>query len=518
MQNPITFADSKAKAFLKNPFGDETTNSASNDLVAEDIVNKTRKFYTEVLGFEKSDTNFYNQDIYRARNYHFTDPLYLSFKVILDTEKTYGLFAPEYYTNSALAYFKRIEGGEGVRYKMLQKFIRYFMDFLKYYDFLITDIEGAQEAYQLSSKGSFNLETDNKLSIIVRETVLMKLQSIINLYNNIWYDSERGVEILPENLRRFDLIILFYNAGTYALHTYDSAETEPDKRSSIHNVLPTIRKRNRLSDDTVSTALKANYIEFNYTALHIIDAQIDYEESGKDFFANVTNDGSGEMVENNLAFTYRFVATTWKSGDLFGSADVMGMLAMLSLINKQENAEGFNFKNWLNQYGKELVSELKDQGKNVVKQITNSAYNVVGSLASKASPVGNAFDILMNPNRLTSIVGNAVSAGITTVTDKYVYSNISKINNIVNSNFSETMFTELVKDKLGSLLEKKKQTETEQLIIENKSVENRSKYQPHHPQEVERNNKPYEAEGINLTQKAIEYSSGMNVYRKLNSF
>ena len=80
-------------------------------------------------------------------------------------------------------------------------------------------VEGL-EVIQNRKPGHVFTEED-KLNIIIRETVDMRVQSLINDYNHIWYDHVRGVEVLPQNLREFDMFIMLYDVNYYNTMLYD---------------------------------------------------------------------------------------------------------------------------------------------------------------------------------------------------------------------------------------------------------------------------------------------------------
>ena len=63
---------------------------------------------------------------HRARRSQFTDPFIPNFKLLVDFDKPYGLFADENNQNSALAYIKRVFGNNSPRYLMLKSFIEQF--------------------------------------------------------------------------------------------------------------------------------------------------------------------------------------------------------------------------------------------------------------------------------------------------------------------------------------------------------------------------------------------------------
>lgn len=162
----------------------------------------------------------------RARQLPLTEHLSVGFKLFINWNKDYGLFADDDLNrsgattttnNSAVSYLYRI--GQENRAVALKAWIKKFKELIAVYDFLFMQVEGL-EVIQNRKPGHVFTEED-KLNIIIRETVDMRVQSLINDYNHIWYDHVRGVEVLPQNLREFDMFIMLYDVNYYNTMLYD---------------------------------------------------------------------------------------------------------------------------------------------------------------------------------------------------------------------------------------------------------------------------------------------------------
>lgn len=383
----------------------------------------------------------------RARLSNFSDPVTLNFKLMIDWNKPYGLFADESNINSALAYLERI--GESARKSMLQIFINKFKDFIKNYDFLILSVDGLSEIVN-RKPNEFPKEGEDKVSIVVRETADLRIQSLLTAYRQIWYDDIRGVEVLPANLRRFDCLFLVYSAGYYSMALYDAINENESYSKAKNNgdyekiMFPTIKKLAEVEDTSMGE------IPFNHNLISISDASFVNEDSGKPFFSELSNEMNSDFVKNNMTITYRFATYSGIFHNITGSINYAEVLKAAAIASKATNAAnvGEIKKEALNKYMTSLVSTGSDKTKdiwdNVESKIKSSVTNKVKGLTSQVSMTGNALNFLKDPSQILSAVGNAMNAGIEHLEEKYINSNLAKLNNLVSGNFSENMLTDMV--------------------------------------------------------------------------
>lgn len=364
----------------------------------------------------------------RAYNLDYADPLTLNFKLMIDYDKEYGLFADESITDSALAYLKRI--GETTRYDLLKVWINTFKIFVKQYDFLILGCDGLETVTNAKPWETFS-DTD-RVVLTVRETSDMLFQSLLTQYRHIWFDDIRVVEVLPANLRRFDINILVYSAGYYNMAVYDVLDnngltTEDDPITKIY---PTIKK---LSEKYFLDNATDTY-RFNHHLVSLVDAEIVGIDSGKTFFESLTNEPSGEFVKNNIAFSFRFASYKGMFNNIFGEYDFVKMLAVISAQDKVSNNS--QFKDAITERLKSVgpaVGSIFEDLKNNLKSKPNK---YLKALISESTVIGNAFSTLGDPNKLAGIVKQGANLGITNLENKYIYSPLTKLNNLVSNNFS----------------------------------------------------------------------------------
>lgn len=364
----------------------------------------------------------------RAMSDVWTDPLYLNFKLMINYSKPYGLFAaqgPDKNTdNSAVSYLNRI--GETARADMLVKWIELFRKFVSEYDYMIMSCEGLSEIFN-HKQGEIYTEAD-KISFGIREAVDMRFQSLLTMYRNIWFDDDRGVEILPANLRRFDILVVVYSAGYFNMDLYDvTTDQKSTDDLSAEITLPTVKK----IIDAWQYGTNIDKYNFNSTLFYIGDCSIDLENSGKSFFENIVNDSSAEQVKNNLSLNFRFAWVTGSYNNTFGKLDISRVLAIAAAADKANGIKGI-----LGDYAKSLIKESKAIGENYLEELKSKPSKWFNALLGEQSYIGNALSTITDPSYLTNMVKNTVDLGISKIENKFIYSNIDSLQRIVKDNFS----------------------------------------------------------------------------------
>jgi hypothetical protein len=365
------------------------------------------------------------------QTYH--DPLTLCFKVIFDYSKTYGLFADESNTDSALAYLKRI--GDTARYSMLVKWISVWQNFWSNYDFLIQQVDGLSVVENWAPQDNFN--ESEKIVFQIRETSDMMFTSLLATYRQIWHDDIRVVEVLPANLRRFDMSVLVFNASYFNMNLYDiplgtSVDTDNIPLSQIGQVVfPTHRK---LSDGQFS--LMGTAQQFNHMIYKFQDVNINTLESGSQFASTIVNEQSGSMLMQNLSLNFRFGNYSGRFNNIMGNVDFTAVLAMLSAQNRIASlgtqATSAN-DGILDSLGKTLSAQAQgayQQSVNIVKNTFLSNNTFLGSLIGGLT-AANA----------EGIVSNAFGNGLNALENALVVNPLARLSNLIVNNFNSLLNT-----------------------------------------------------------------------------
>ncbi|MCK9417278.1 hypothetical protein M0Q97_11580 [Candidatus Dojkabacteria bacterium] len=367
----------------------------------------------------------------RAFKAPYVDPLILNFKLLFDFDATHGLFADEININSALAFLKRI--GENERYEMLKKFIEIFKDVNKNYDFLFTEIEGIDEIINAKPQDAF---IDAKININVRETADMRIQAMLTLYRKIWFDDDRVVEVLPENLREFNMSVLLFSGGYYNMFLYDTFDYEGVKinNETIETkIFPTLRK---LSDNFFDA--KSKEFEFNNIIVNLGFCSINNEESSKNFFSTISNDAATEQTKNNISFHFKYANYSGSFNNIVGEFNIGNILSYASAENRVINDKD---------YFKKIIEGFKYQGIDLAQDSKRRVINYPKMILSPSTPLGNAIKKIQDPNTITKMIRNTADFLINGVEDFSINKMVSKFNNIITQNFSDN-FVDLYKNTL----------------------------------------------------------------------
>jgi hypothetical protein len=427
-------------------------------MALNDLVNKATSFLagggtTTINGITPNNrqqyetgagtTEYFETPEMRALMARFADPLTLNFKVMVDWDKPYGLVSAEANVNSALAYLKRI--GEEDRYNMLKQWIELFKILVREYDFLFLNSTGLDEIATKKPHESFK-EEDSKVSFELRETADMMCQSLVTMYRHICFDCNvRGVEVIPANLRRLDMMVLVYSSGYYNMALYDVLEnnglTNDDYETKM---FPTLKKLSKgffvENSDTY---------DFNHHMFIMGDASFNVEESGKSFFERVSNEPGGDFTRTNFVFNFRFASYKGVFNNLFGEFDLVKVLALAAAQDKVSNdlsstSKQNSFAKVLNTAAGNVKSYLPKLGDSIAKagvrelnKLARKPAKYLNGLIGENSIIGSSLMKFTDPDYAVKMLENTVDLGIQNIENKYVYDNIAKINNMVFKGFSD---------------------------------------------------------------------------------
>lgn len=200
------------------------------------------------------------------------DPTFIGFKLFFHFDKQSGLLADERFTNSALAYLKRI--GEEDRYQLLIRFINVLSKVNSICPWIFQSVTGLDDLWV---KPHIEVYYQKELTLGTLETIDGKISSLISMYREIAYDWDRHVWILPINLRRF----------SFSLYLYDFRNFDNTSETSV-NLLQTIENQD-------IKQLNHHLFDFGYCQFDI--------KSGSEYIGSVNNI-PGEAAKNNLTIIY----------------------------------------------------------------------------------------------------------------------------------------------------------------------------------------------------------------------
>lgn len=162
----------------------------------------------------------------------FGGPGYFYFKIFFKFDTQYGLFGGLFEnpdgivtSNSAAGFFTSLSTHSLLsnrlliveRYKALEKFARTLSYINCTAPWFFKSIRGLDKANSLQLE---NYSKERSISIgCSEEAIDMRLNTLMDLYKFICYDDVNNREILPENLRKFDMAVMVFQSPIQILHT-----------------------------------------------------------------------------------------------------------------------------------------------------------------------------------------------------------------------------------------------------------------------------------------------------------
>ena len=204
-------------------------------------------FLQDMLNFKKAGTR-------GGSDFNYTDtPSHSYFKLLFyfhnnDTNETAGgLLAPTwqvatgnyYMYNSAWAYL--MQNGEHERAEKLEQFITLLSDINSESPWYFSEVSGVDEALNraLVTSNEFKLdESRKKISIkCLPDAVDQRIGTLLSLYRDVTWSWIMKREIIPANLRKFDMAIYIWESPMYSLTTDAKLNEDSSEFSSSYRMI-----------------------------------------------------------------------------------------------------------------------------------------------------------------------------------------------------------------------------------------------------------------------------------------
>ena len=204
-------------------------------------------FLQDMLNFQKAGTR-------GGSDFNYTDtPSHSYFKLLFyfhnnDTNETAGgLLAPTwqvatgnyYMYNSAWAYL--MQNGEHERAEKLEQFITLLSDINSESPWYFSEVSGVDEALNraLVTSNEFKLdESRKKISIkCLPDAVDQRIGTLLSLYRDVTWSWIMKREIIPANLRKFDMAIYIWESPIYSLTTDAKLNEDSSEFSSSYRMI-----------------------------------------------------------------------------------------------------------------------------------------------------------------------------------------------------------------------------------------------------------------------------------------
>lgn len=377
-----------------------------------------------------------------------SDPVSIGFKLFFRYDTDFGLLAPESSDKSAMAYLKRI--GDSTRAALLKKFIEHLKFINMDMSYVFQNIDGLDIIRQHKPWERYG--EDAKITITTLETVDFKIQSLMSMYKDIWYDSIRGVEVLPANLRRFDCSVFVFAIGSYMI------KETTDKLDEYSFM--SIPNAKRQYDNSSVVADEKNINEVYYLKAPDLFNHIVYDLSECEFLPWESQEGmhkpsnnSIEHITNTIAFSFRWCRDSWRyfgltGNNQFSATFLMAVAAAEDKQQKQSLMDKFSdFKSSLfgdsyfgnlaenvfdqtiaplttraeaiiDKYGS--LEKIKQQGLDAAKDLaTNAANKLADTIAGKLEGMflGNVYNV--SPASVVgALTGDNLASGLTSLASR----------------------------------------------------------------------------------------------------
>ena len=264
---------------------------------------------------------------------------------------------------SGTGYFKSLVPNE--RMRALSKFVKSLSYINCNAPWFFKSIKGLDKAGNPIT-GEFNAEKSIEIECNT-DAIDMRLTTLLDLYRFVCYDDFSNKEVIPENLRKFDMSILIFNTPIKTLHTaLKFGKYYPYKQVSAHN-------------QNYEHLMSFKLFEFN-------GCEIDVNTIGSMVPSSVDNEVPFNMGKGIIKINYDRCTTYLSNemnGILFGST---GFYYDYDLMNSTRSADNVN--KWLNYYkmnkSKATSSALDEQTrKDAYKQKYEGLYNVLTDVAEE---------------------------------------------------------------------------------------------------------------------------------------
>ena len=255
------------------------------------------------------------------------DAPHLGFRLFFHFSKNQGLLASENYTNSALAFLKRI--GDESRYQLLKTFIRELSALNSENAWVFHGIEGIETV--LNRKKTDHALRESRVTINCYETVEFRIQALIRLYREISFDYNRRVFVLPSNLRKFSMSVYIYDCRV----AYDEPTNLGFENPEVTKVNHMLLDLGGCEINDESGNLSVGNVDLGNGETQLI---IDFNRSGvSGLFKTIV--GQNEVATKNLSLELFTTAVTQNrdtDGGLF-SGKLAGVKASVQKISSAKD-------------------------------------------------------------------------------------------------------------------------------------------------------------------------------------
>ena len=321
----------------------------------------------------------------------FADPGWLYFKIFFKFNTQHGLFggilntqSPEKALNGAYKYLEMCKQGvdnnprySSARLEDRQYALYKFTSLLSYINSnspwffkSIKNLNNASNPYLTDfSKDNKEIELE-----FAEDAIDMRISTLLSLYKFACFDDINCREIIPENLRKFDMLVVVFSTPLKPMHTPIMGERSNYKK---------INTQYTTGNDPMAQLEMINKDMMSFKLYNFMNCEIDYTNIGDYMPSNVTNDNPFQLGKNSMKIKYDRVYEYIRNeftGDLLGSDAfyfIGGNINIIENTNYQnltlasENYINSNINNILKGNTNFALGNLYGQSKSLYKSYTD---------------------------------------------------------------------------------------------------------------------------------------------------
>ena len=248
----------------------------------------------------------------------FGEPGYFYFKIFFDFDTQYGLFGGVLNdldimnaTNSAAKYLNLCKISNlystrqvADRLETLKRFVKTLSYINCNAPWFFNEIRGLDKAMIPTQK---EFSKDKVIEIgCSPDAIDMRLTTLMDLYTYSCFDEINSCEIIPENLRKFNMMIMIFNTPIRHLHT----PTSHPKESSLGKLINEdsgITKRNTSSSTSLGYKQITSGIYENWPTFKIFSLQnceFSQDTLGSVIPSSMSNEGPFQLGRNSISIKY----------------------------------------------------------------------------------------------------------------------------------------------------------------------------------------------------------------------
>jgi len=301
------------------------------------------------------------------------DPTYLSFFFLFDSSREHSPLL----SGVAEEYLRNVVG-DIERAQLLARFVKLLKKINTELPWFWQSVSGLETTRKYNKmEDPWRGAGESKLEIECLENVELTAATLIDLYKRAAYDFNRWVEVIPKNLRHFEMTVYVTEVRSFQQTTEAGLLNSKDKDTSSTEIRnPDKTNTNNATNTEMSINAKPIFVtKLGYCEFNI--------ESTSDMFASLTK--NPEMAQSKIIIDWN---TAEQSSQLYGQN--LNANQDNSLVLEGNADAKYNPLDPINP-----IDKLKDRAKDKVDGAIAGVKNILGGLPGDRGALGNAHGSLL---------------------------------------------------------------------------------------------------------------------------